>query len=184
MAEAVQRIYFCLLLLTSITQGFQDIKVFHDKIKEAVVGQNVTLPCLAKNKTGFQIISTEWSKKDKITTKLALYVQDLGISRFRPNVNIQIQKNDSDKLVGSYLQLQEVDKSDSGVYICGITAFPQGSIRRETELKVKDVPKVMCDMNSTFAVNDGENVTIHCTPLSGAQYRWTQVLLQRRLNLM
>ncbi|XP_018548141.1 T-cell surface protein tactile [Lates calcarifer] len=158
-----------LLLHASIIQGLQDAKMV-----EAVEGQNVTLPCVVKSLPNLKIVSYEWSKKGKENIKMALYSYGHGVHLFWHNVTIQIQNNDTDHLKSSHLHLPAVKTWDSGIYICDITTFPHGSIRRETELKIKEGIKVMCDANSTVDVYSGENVTIQCNTYADAQFRWTK----------
>lgn len=110
--------------------GLQDVEVFHHATMEAVVGQNVTIPCTVKNTT-LQIVSIEWQKKINENTKLVVYGPGLGIHRFWPNVSIQVENSS----MGSLL-LYGVTKWSDGSYICDLTTFPLGSIRRQTELKV------------------------------------------------
>lgn len=165
---------FSLLLLASIIQGFQDVELFHYETMEAVVGQNINLPCIVKNITNLRIVNTEWSKRGNEIEKLVLYTPGFGVNEFRSDVAIQIVINDANNLTGSYLQLYKVERWNSGIYICDVTTFPLGSIRVETELKIKDVFRITCDMNSTVEVQSGENVTIHCTALRNVQYRWTK----------
>lgn len=117
--------------------GLRDVEVLHSKTVETTVGQNITLPCLIKNTTDLKLVHTEWSKRGKTNSKLAVYVPGSGIHLVRPNVAMQIKEHDEDMLMGSYLHLQRVDKSDSGVYVCDITTFPMGSLRGETEVKVE-----------------------------------------------
>uniref|UniRef100_UPI0037E7AA02 uncharacterized protein isoform X2 n=1 Tax=Semicossyphus pulcher TaxID=241346 RepID=UPI0037E7AA02 len=119
-----------LLLLASIIQGFQDVEVIHNEKMEALVGEDVTLPCTVKNSS----------------------LKTAGES------------------MGSLL-LPRVSKWDRGVYICDLTIFPHGSIRRETRLEIKEIT---CDVDSTVEVHTGGNVSIHCTVLPNTQYSWTK----------
>ncbi|XP_045895241.1 uncharacterized protein si:ch1073-15f19.2 isoform X2 [Micropterus dolomieu] len=158
-----------LLLFASIIQGLRDFQVFHIEKMEAVVGQTVTLPCIVKNSTNLQIVSIEWSKNKINNAKLAVFSKGFGTHLFWPNVTIQSLS------MGSYLHLSNVAKWDSGIYICDLTSFPRGSIRSETELKIKDADvEIMCDVNSTVEVHTGENVTIHCISFPNTEYRWTK----------
>ncbi|XP_030009130.1 CD226 antigen [Sphaeramia orbicularis] len=163
-----------LLLLVSIIQGLRDGEVFHYKMMEAVVGQNISLPCLVKNTSNLRIVSTEWSKTGSETKKLALYTPGFGYNLFNNTAKLQIVNDDTNIFRGSYLQLHGVNKRDSGTYVCEMTIFPLGSYKRETEIKIKDADEIKCDMNSTIEVESGENVTIHCTAFQNAQYRWTK----------
>lgn len=163
-----------LLLLVSIIQGLRGVEVFHYKMMEAVVGQNISLPCLVKNATNIKIVNTEWSKTGTESKKLALYTPGFGYNLFNNTVKLQIEKDGANILSGSYLQLHGVSKRNSGTYVCEITTFPLGSYKRETEVKIKDVDEIKCDMNSTIEVESGENVTINCAAFQNAQYRWTK----------
>lgn len=107
--------------------------MFHEEKMEAIAGQDVTLPCIIKNSTGLQIVSIEWRKNRNGNTKLALYSSAFGRKLFWPNVTLQIEN----RSIGSYLHLSGVTKWDSDIYICDLTTFPLGSIRRETELEIK-----------------------------------------------
>lgn len=117
--------------------GRQDVEVFYNKKMEAVVGQNVTLPCIINSSTDLKLVSVEWSKNKNENTKLALYSPGHGQRIFWPNITIQTENN----LTGSYLHLSQVAKWDSGIYFCDLTTFPQGTIRKETELKIKGKTK-------------------------------------------
>ncbi|XP_028451408.1 T-cell surface protein tactile [Perca flavescens] len=161
---------FSLLFLASIIQGLQDVEVFHYEKMEAVVGQNVTLPCTVKGSTDLKIVSIEWRKNKNEETKLVLYSEKFGIYQFWPNVTMQIENTS----MGSHLHLFQVTKWDSGFYICDITSFPLGNIRRETELEIKDDVKIMCDMDHTVEVYTGKNLTIQCRAFPDAQYKWTK----------
>ncbi|KAM4620200.1 uncharacterized protein ACJ7VT_006903 isoform 2-T2 [Polymixia lowei] len=171
---------FSLLLLAPVIQGFNNkvvVEVFHDKTTEAAVGQNVSLPCIVENKPDLKIVQIEWRKRDGNDTKLVVHSKGHGTHTFKPSIALQLKTNDSLEygLLGSYLQIHRVEKQDSGIYVCDITTYPLGSISTETELKVKD-DQIKCNMNNTFEVNAGENVTIHCTAhtSSDAQYQWTK----------
>lgn len=116
--------------------GRQDVEVFHYEEMEAVVGKDVFLPCILKDGTDLKIVNIEWSKNKN--EKLAVYNPHFGLNAVWPNVTIQLENN-----LGSYLHLPRVSKWDGGIYICDLTTFPLGAIRRETELKIKDKGKYM-----------------------------------------
>ncbi|XP_035521854.1 nectin-3-like protein [Morone saxatilis] len=161
---------FSLLLLASNIQGRQDVEVFHNEKMEAVEGQDVTLPCTVKSSADIQIVVIEWSKNSNNSNeKLVVFNPVFGVHHFWPNVTIQIEN----KSMGSNLKLSGVTKWDSGIYICELTMFPMGAIKRETELTIKDAGvKLMCDKNSTVEVHAGGNVTIHCTASPNAKFKW------------
>lgn len=106
------------------------------EVIETVVGQNVVLPCTINSRTDYKIVSIEWSKKNEKNTKLSLYSPRHGLHQFWPNVTLEIG-NDADKSNSFPLHLSAVNKWDSGIYICHISAFPLGSLSFETELKIK-----------------------------------------------
>uniref|UniRef100_A0A8D3BK81 Ig-like domain-containing protein n=1 Tax=Scophthalmus maximus TaxID=52904 RepID=A0A8D3BK81_SCOMX len=164
-----------LLLCASIIQGLRnDIEMAHYETTEAAVGQNVTLLCTVKHHPRLRIVSIEWRKNMIGNPKLALFSQGHGVHLFWPNVTIDIEKNHANKSTGSYLHLLEVKKWDGGIYICDVATFPFGSIRRETELKIKDAVELMCDVGQSVDIRNGENVTIRCRASPQAQYRWTK----------
>lgn len=173
MTGNVLRLVLTLLLLASISQGIQGVELFHYEKMEAVVGQNVSLPCTLKSATDNKIVSIEWSKETNKNTKLGLYSQFYGIHLFWQNITIQIEKNGTDVL-GSHLKLSDVKKSDEGIYVCDMATFPAGSRRVKTQLIIKDDIKIMCDVNGTVEVHNGENVAIRCTSFPNAQYTWTK----------
>ncbi|KAJ0061629.1 hypothetical protein NL108_005691 [Boleophthalmus pectinirostris] len=158
-----------LLLLASITQGFRDVPVFHYKTKEALVGQNVSLPCFFENIGNMTYVSSEWKRN---SSKLALHNSIHGYSFFSPNVTLKTIKNGKDQLIGTRLEFPNTDKGDTGTYICEIGAFPIGNHRRQTELRIKDM--IECDRNSIIEVHSGENVTIHCHEFASVTYTWTK----------
>ncbi|XP_033834995.1 T-cell surface protein tactile [Periophthalmus magnuspinnatus] len=156
-----------LLLLASITQG--DVPVFHYKTKEALVGQNVSLPCFLENISGITIVSAEWKNS---FSKLALYVSNYGHKMFSPNVTLKTIYKDNNTLLGTRLELQNISKKDAGTYTCDISAFPTGSHQGQTKLSIKD--KIECNRNSSIEVHFGKNVTIHCQEFSNVTYTWTK----------
>ncbi|KAK5917915.1 hypothetical protein CgunFtcFv8_002725 [Champsocephalus gunnari] len=169
MARGVLGAAFSLLLLASITQGLQqDVDILHYEKMEAVVGENVTLPCIIQSSPSLTIVSVEWRKNKSGNTKLAVYSPNLGLWKVWPNVTMQNVPN------GSYLHLHDVETWDSGFYICEIATFPLGAIRSETELKIKDEVKLLCDAESIVEVPPGENVTISCTAFPADHYKWTK----------
>ncbi|XP_006800133.1 T-cell surface protein tactile [Neolamprologus brichardi] len=170
MAGNALGIVFCLLLLASTIRGIHGVELFHYEKMEAVVGQNVSLPCTLKSATDNKIVSIEWRKEN---TKLGLYSQFYGIYLFWQNITIQIEKNGTDVL-GSHLKLSDVKKSDEGIYDCDMATFPAGSRQVKTQLIIKDDIKITCDVNGTVEVHNGENVTIRCTSFPNAEYTWTK----------
>lgn len=120
-------LYLCLT-------GLRDVEKPHIELIEAVVGQNVVLPCTANSRVDYTIVSVEWNKKNEDNTKLVLYSPGHGLYNFWLNVTLDIDKNKSKSFP---LHLSAVNKWNSGIYVCHISSFPLGSLSFETELKVK-----------------------------------------------
>lgn len=115
--------------------------IHHFESITAVVGQNISLHCVVEEldiiNNKINIIQMEWIKQQQGTDK--------KIAVFHPNYPIQYFKNDSlvegnyssnGKLKGSVLNLFKVAVNDNGSYICEITSYPHGSIRRITKVNV------------------------------------------------
>lgn len=117
--------------------GRQDVEVFHLPKEEAIVGQDVALPCHLKNSTGLHIESIVWSRHGHDNTNLVVYNSGFGYKLYQPNVTIQILNGST----GSILNILGVTKRNSGIYICTLTLFPSGSIRRQTELMIRGKKK-------------------------------------------
>ncbi|KAF3705804.1 Nectin-4 Nectin cell adhesion molecule 4 [Channa argus] len=165
---------FCLLLLAAITQGYVDDEESNFKTMEAVVGQSTTLPCILKNRSFVKLVSVEWEKENREDrgTKLAVLSPSFGKHLFTTHVSLINETRDEGN--GFHLHFPLVKKNDSGIYICNIATFPLGSLRRVIELKVKDIDKIVCDVEGTVEVHSGENVIIRCQVLPNAHYNWTK----------
>uniref|UniRef100_A0A3P9DEU2 Immunoglobulin V-set domain-containing protein n=1 Tax=Maylandia zebra TaxID=106582 RepID=A0A3P9DEU2_9CICH len=87
--------------------GIQGVELFYYEKMEAVVGQNVSLPCTLKSATDNKIVSIEWSKETNKNTKLGLYSQFYGIHVFWQNITIQIEKNGTDVLVSCFVNAKQ-----------------------------------------------------------------------------
>ncbi|XP_041863773.1 uncharacterized protein si:ch1073-15f19.2 isoform X2 [Melanotaenia boesemani] len=172
MAGNALGIVFSILLLASFIEGLQDVELLHLETLEAVVGKNITLPCLQKKLDNLKLISIEWKKKGG--SKLGVYSPLYGQSLFSNNVTIQIEDSEKSELMGSYLHIPEVNKRDSGIYICEITSFPFGSIANEMKLTVKDDFTIKCNVDGFVEIPHGENAKVHCAVGNTAQYRWTK----------
>ncbi|XP_023818516.1 T-cell surface protein tactile [Oryzias latipes] len=127
---------FFLQFLVSVIQGLQNY-VIPGATVEAVVGQNISLPCILEDDHDLKITIIEWTKNG--ATKLAVYSVVHGLHLHWPNVTVQIKRSSTSKTLGTYLYLQNVEKWDSGNYACTITSFPFGSDISVTRLIVKDV---------------------------------------------
>ncbi|XP_035619244.2 mucin-5AC [Oncorhynchus keta] len=154
MAATLKGTVVSLLLLSSISQGVHGVDVFHRESVRAVEGQNITLPCLLEVKEGRKpvISQVEWRKKGELEDhKLVVFNPSFGETLVWPNVALDVEwDKDKEKLMGTSLVLKDVEARDSGRYICDITTYPNGSIRKVTRLRVE---------GPGFTVTPGNNVT-------------------------
>lgn len=112
--------------------GRQDAEIFRVEQMEALAGRDVALPCIVEGSASIHVSMIEWSKSRSENKKLALYSSVFGRKLFVPNVNLEVDNT----TMATRLHLHGVRERDSDVYICSLSTFPLGSIRRETELKV------------------------------------------------
>ncbi|KAL0994954.1 hypothetical protein UPYG_G00129900 [Umbra pygmaea] len=179
MAATLRGTVFTFLLLSFISQGFHSFEVFHHENVKAVVGQNISLPCILQKKKGAttSISQMEWRKKGEPEDhRLVVYHPTFGESRTATNVRLILEK-DGQNTIGSFLIMKAVEKSDNGRYICEITAYPNGSIRKVTRLAVKDLNDIIkCSSNETIEAEYGQNVTVDCLAdgFPNTTYTWTK----------
>ncbi|XP_045546222.1 serine-rich adhesin for platelets [Salmo salar] len=164
MAATLKGTVVSLLLLSSISQGVHGVEVFHRESVRAVEGQNITLPCLLGEKEGRKpvISQVEWRKKGELEDhKLVVYNPSFGETLIWPNVTLDVAwYKDKDKLMGTSLVLKGVEARDSGRYICDITTYPNGSIRKVTRLRVEGpADTVTPSTNITESAGTSTNVT-------------------------
>nr|XP_023994272.1 uncharacterized protein LOC112071052 [Salvelinus alpinus] len=167
MAATLKGTVVSLLLLSSISQGVHGVAVFHRASVRAVEGENITLPCLLEEEEGRKpvISQVEWRKKGEIEDhKLVVYNPSFGETLIWPNVTLDVAW-DKNKLTGTSLVLKGVEARDSGRYICDITTYPNGSIRKVTRLNVEGpattspAVTVTPSNNVTESTVTGNNVT-------------------------
>lgn len=106
--------------------------MFRSEKMEAVAGRDVALPCIVEGSSSIHVSMIEWSKSRSENKKLALYSSAFGTKLFTPNVTLELDN----ATMATHLHLHGVRERDSDVYLCILSTFPLGSIRRETELKV------------------------------------------------
>lgn len=107
--------------------------MFRSEKMEALVGQDVALPCILERSSSIHVSIIEWTKSRSENKKLAVYSPLYGEKVYMPNVTLEVDNT----TMATRLHLHGVREWDSDVYICRISTFPLGSIRRETELRVK-----------------------------------------------
>ncbi|XP_035391613.1 serine/threonine-rich protein adg2 isoform X2 [Electrophorus electricus] len=148
-----------LLFFICIIQGTQNVFKEHEKILKAAVGQNLTLRCITSEEHEININQLEWSRANQ---KLVVFNPAYPI-HYDANVTLRlINRTDTAKLQGSVLILNNVKKNDTGDYVCDITTFPNGSIKRIISVQVMD-PKVFMEvMPSTGILIEGDMVNITC----------------------
>lgn len=110
------------------------MKILHYETVEAIVGESVRLPCIFNDTVQMSIAQIEWRKKD---TKLVVHHKDRGTYYFHQDVKLHPETDDHNKLLGSYLYLQDLRVNNSGTYFCEFITYPQGKIGRTTHLNVK-----------------------------------------------
>ncbi|XP_010896522.2 T-cell surface protein tactile [Esox lucius] len=161
MAVTLKGIIVCLVLLSFTPQGVHGFEIFHHEILTAVVGQDVSLPCTPKENT-LKILQIEWKKRGEAEDQhLVVYNPQFGETIGSPNVALRSEKEGD---MRTTLVLKALKETDSGRYICDLTTYPNGSIRKVTRLKVKDLDDIIkCDTNGTVEAESGQNVTVHCT---------------------
>ncbi|XP_053703210.1 uncharacterized protein si:ch1073-15f19.2 [Synchiropus splendidus] len=155
MAGASLGAAFSLLLLASMTHGLQHFSM------EETEGQNVSLRCTLGNVTDLKVVNMEWSKRENQSQKLALFAPLYGFNYFSSGVRLQVVYGEAEQVRGSRLLLPSVKVRDSGLYVCDLTTFPAGSIRVETELRVKEL---------TVWSSTADDII---TPPTDAPARWT-----------
>lgn len=106
--------------------------MFRSEKMEALAGRDVALPCTLEVRSSIHVSMIEWSKSRSENKKLALYSPRFGTELMAPNVTLEVDNT----TMATRLHLPGVTEWDSDVYICSISTFPLGSIRREIELKV------------------------------------------------
>ncbi|KAM8835006.1 uncharacterized protein ACB058_016459 [Synchiropus picturatus] len=133
LGAAFSLLLLLLLLLASMTHGLQHFSV------EETEGQNVSLRCTLGNVSDLKVVNMEWSKRENQSQKLALFAPKYGFHYFSSGVRLQVVHGEAEQVRGSRLLLPSVKVRDSGLYVCDLTTFPAGSIRVETELRVKEL---------------------------------------------
>ncbi|KAJ8342372.1 hypothetical protein SKAU_G00323000 [Synaphobranchus kaupii] len=165
-----------LLLFTTFTQG--DFGVLDRSYSVNVtVGQRVSLSCLMEKEHSYRISQMEWRKQEVGgESKIAIYNPRYGTEYLWKNVSL-ILESSGEELKGSVLQIGEVDRWNSGNYICELITFPHGTVKAQTHLWVADVPDVRLSARVILlnrAVREGDHVTIRCdsTPSADSYSLW------------
>lgn len=121
--------------------GTYGMLINHNVSVTAVEGQNVSLPCFVGEEHEIKVIQLEWIKQqkgdEKTDKKIVVFHPTLPAHYFQtgPLLTTMTSSN-TGQLQGSVLTLYEVTMKDSGNYMCEITSYPNGSIKRTTKLQV------------------------------------------------
>lgn len=115
--------------------------IHHNVSVTAVEGQNISLPCYVGEENEITVIQLEWIKQpkgnEKIDKKIVVFHPSMETFYFQTGPLLKkMTSSKTGKLQGSILTLYEVTMKDSGNYICEITSYPNGSIKRTTKLQV------------------------------------------------
>ncbi|XP_042620994.1 carcinoembryonic antigen-related cell adhesion molecule 1-like isoform X2 [Cyprinus carpio] len=157
-----------LLIFLCMIRGMYGVLIHYDVNVNAVEGQNVSLQCIVGEEHEVTIIQLEWIKQQKENEKI-----DQKIVVFHPGYPTYYIKSGSlletvtssktGKLQGSILTLYKVAVNDGGNYICEITSYPNGSIKRTTKLQVTEPPASVKMSYPYGFIKEGDDVKITCS---------------------
>lgn len=121
--------------------GTYGVLIHHNVSVTAVEGQNVSLPCYVGEENEITVIQLEWFKQqtgnEKNDQKIVVFHPTMPEHYFQTSSHLKtMTSSKTGKLQGSILTLYKVTMKDSGNYICEITSYPNGSIKRTTKLQV------------------------------------------------
>ncbi len=107
----------------------------------AVEGQNISLQCIVGEEHNLKIIQLEWIKQqtdnERNDMKIVVFHPGFPIKYFQSGHLLEtVTGSKTRELQGSILTLQTVTVNDGGNYICEITSYPNGLIKRTTKLQV------------------------------------------------
>lgn len=164
------------LILMCIIHGTNGLMIHHYISRNAMKGDNISLPCIVDEQEKVNIIQTEWIKQKSGTDqKIAVFHPDFPLHYYKNGSVLDIRKSSTGKLRGSVLNLIHVTLNDTGNYICEIVSFPYGSIKTITKVYVTESP-VSLKMSSSYEfVKEGDEVKITCS----ANPRPLRYVLQR-----
>ncbi|KAK9968280.1 hypothetical protein ABG768_002614 [Culter alburnus] len=157
-----------LLIVLCTIRGTYGVLIHHNVSVTAVEGQNISLPCYVGEENEITVIQLEWIKQPKGNEK-----NDQKIVVFHPSMETfyfqtgpllkKMTSSKTGKLQGSILTLYEVTMKDSGNYICEITSYPNGSIKRTTKLQVTEAPASVKMSHPYRFIKEGDEVKITCS---------------------
>lgn len=160
--------YKLFIFLCMIQQGTYGELIHYNVSATAVEGQNVSLQCIVGEEHDITIIQLEWIKQQKANEKndQKIVVVHPGFpTRYIKSVSLleTVMSSKTGKLQGSILTLPTVTVNDSGNYICEITSYPNGSIKRTTKLQVTEPPASVTMSYSYGFIKEGDDMKITCS---------------------
>ncbi|XP_051766961.1 nectin-2 isoform X5 [Ctenopharyngodon idella] len=157
-----------LLIVLCMIRGTYGVLIHHNVSVTAVEGQNVSLPCYVGEENEITVIQLEWFKQqtgnEKNDQKIVVFHPTMPEHYFQPGSHLKtMTSSKTGKLQGSILTLYKVIMKDSGNYICEITSYPNGSIKRTTKLQVTEAPASVKMSHPYRFIKEGEEVKITCS---------------------
>lgn len=120
--------------------GYQGLVIEHEERINATVGQSISLPCSIRpqeHQEKLHISQIEWHKEGKSGSQKLVVFNPLFSPFYYTDVKLQLVNKSDDKTVrGSILLLNGVTEKDEGTYVCEISTFPSGSLKRSTKVQV------------------------------------------------
>ncbi|XP_026129359.1 T-cell surface protein tactile-like [Carassius auratus] len=161
--------YKLLIFLFMIRGMYGDIINYYPTAT-AVEGQNISLQCIVGEEQNFTIIQLEWIKqrkdKDMTDQKIVVFHPGFPIHYFQSGFLLEtVTSSKTRKLQGSVLTLREVRVNDTGNYICEITSYPSGSIKRITKLQVTEPPASVKMSYPYGFIKEGDDMKITCSAI-------------------
>ncbi|XDV54190.1 hypothetical protein PO909_022539 [Leuciscus waleckii] len=156
-----------LLIIVCMIQGTYGMLIHHNVSVTAVEGQNVSLPCFVGEEHEIRVIQLEWIKQkgDEMNDKkIVVFHPTMPAFYFQTGPLLTtMTSSKTGQLQGSVLTLYEVTMKDSGNYMCEITSYPNGSIKRTTKLQVTEPPASAKMSHPSRFIKEGDEVKITCS---------------------
>ncbi|XP_058646401.1 carcinoembryonic antigen-related cell adhesion molecule 2-like isoform X2 [Onychostoma macrolepis] len=142
--------------------------IHYNAFATAVEGQNISLQCIVGEEHYIKIIQLEWIKQQKDNErndkKIVVFHPGLAIHYFQSGPLLEtVTSSKTGELQGSILTLHKVTENDSANYICEITSYPNGLIKRTTKLQVTEPPTSVKMPYPYGFIKEGDEVKITCS---------------------
>ncbi|XP_043105814.1 carcinoembryonic antigen-related cell adhesion molecule 2-like [Puntigrus tetrazona] len=156
------------LILLCMIQATCGVLINYNALETAVEGQNISLQCIVGKEHDITIIQLEWFKRqkgnEKNDHKIVVFHPGFPTHYFQSGPLLEIvPRSESRKLRGSILTLHKVRLNDSGNYICEITSYPNGLIKRIINLQVTEPPASVKMSYPYGFIKEGDEVKITCS---------------------